>query len=292
MTARKRPRKLMTVTGFQERQEARREVPPRPPHRHPALDLLSSAAQEMWDLDVDARRRAASSWRRSRRAFPRSRSWAGLGDTPGFDAEGALEAVTRARIAAIRCCADPCVFLLAPGTAHRTRDAPGGGQPGSPARLELPTARRRRPRQARQPRAGYSSSMYWRKHARRREPPDRARDRTPHQADPARPGVRPRPVVVERNDFLLQDPVHVHGVGAILGRLGRGSSRARRWPSRCLRCSPRPTIHRGREVTAPFTAAFIPAGPRGLEAGPAARFVSQSARRPRRRTRKLATRMS
>ena len=45
---------------------------------------------------------------------------------------------------------------------------------------------------------------------------------------------------------LLEQPVEVLRVGPVLGALVGVLSRARRWPSRCRPCSPRPTSRRGR----------------------------------------------
>ena len=83
--------------------------------------------------------------------------------------------------------------------------------------------------------------------------------RAAHDLEPARrePGRVAR--VVARDDLLLEDPVQVLRVGPVLGAPRRGSSRVRRWPSRCPRS--KPSSHQPSRTLmfgTPFWAAFMP----------------------------------
>jgi hypothetical protein len=83
---------LMTETGFQEEQEARSKYL-RARLTSTQLSTYYVGSQEMWDLEMAARCRAAAASGAPEDAVPRPRVVGGLGATPGFDQRAHLEAV-------------------------------------------------------------------------------------------------------------------------------------------------------------------------------------------------------
>ncbi|MDQ3870448.1 MAG: DUF885 domain-containing protein [Chloroflexota bacterium] len=83
---------LMVRGGFQEEQEARQKWL-RARLTSGQLSTYYLGSLEMWDLEVDARRRAAVASGASADDVPVQRVVGGLGDTPGFDYREHLESV-------------------------------------------------------------------------------------------------------------------------------------------------------------------------------------------------------
>jgi uncharacterized protein (DUF885 family) len=81
---------LMTETGFQEEQEARAKYL-RARLTSTQLSTYYVGSEEMWALEVEARRRSAAAAPAD--AVPEPRVVGGFGDTPGFDLRAHLEAV-------------------------------------------------------------------------------------------------------------------------------------------------------------------------------------------------------
>jgi uncharacterized protein (DUF885 family) len=83
---------LMTETGFQEEQEARAKYL-RARLTSTQLSTYYIGSEEMWGLEVEARRRSAAAAGAPADAVPEPRIVGGFGDTPGFDRRAHLEAV-------------------------------------------------------------------------------------------------------------------------------------------------------------------------------------------------------
>ncbi|HEX5466417.1 MAG TPA: DUF885 domain-containing protein [Candidatus Limnocylindrales bacterium] len=84
--------RLMIEGGFQEEQEARAKWL-RARLSSTQLSTYYLGSLEMWDLELEARRRAASAAGASAEAVPTPRVVGGLGASPGFDQRRHLEAV-------------------------------------------------------------------------------------------------------------------------------------------------------------------------------------------------------
>jgi uncharacterized protein (DUF885 family) len=83
---------LLIETGFQEEQEARSKFL-RARLTAAQLSTYYVGSQEMWDLELEARRRAAAACGAPPDAVPRPRLVGRLGASPGFDQRAHLEAV-------------------------------------------------------------------------------------------------------------------------------------------------------------------------------------------------------
>jgi hypothetical protein len=84
--------RLMVDGGFQERDEARAKWL-RARLTSTQLSTYYVGSLEMWDLEVEARRRAARAAGRIEDSVPEQRVAGGLGETPGFDYRAHLESV-------------------------------------------------------------------------------------------------------------------------------------------------------------------------------------------------------
>jgi uncharacterized protein (DUF885 family) len=83
---------LMTETGFQEEQEARAKYL-RARLTSTQLSTYYVGSEEMWALEVEARRRSAAAAGAPADAVPEPRVVGGFGDTPGFDRRAYLESI-------------------------------------------------------------------------------------------------------------------------------------------------------------------------------------------------------